>query len=223
MVSFEHWDCIFSFQIHVVHYNTKYDSFTEAMVHPDGLAVLGAFLEVSFMEQQLEDETGLGRVGHSFGDQQRCKCTLEEGERKGRSALIRMKGSPGIRCLSQGAVPPCCHHHLASWPCCYLGVSVLQVGHGENQYYHEILKHLNEIQEVGKALSHLVLCVRGCSPAEKPAAQQSCSTCSATLPTIFMLLPSKRFVPVLLPLCFLSQDKKPWCLDSTLQVCCLPT
>ncbi|XP_071281704.1 carbonic anhydrase 9-like [Agelaius tricolor] len=59
----------FAAEIHVVHYNTKYDSFTEAMVHPDGLAVLGAFLEV---------------------------------------------------------------------------------GHGENQYYHEILKHLHEIQEVGQ-------------------------------------------------------------------------
>uniref|UniRef100_A0A8C5U8K7 Carbonic anhydrase n=1 Tax=Malurus cyaneus samueli TaxID=2593467 RepID=A0A8C5U8K7_9PASS len=59
----------FAAEIHVVHYNTKYDSFTEAMVHPDGLAVLGAFLEV---------------------------------------------------------------------------------GHGENQYYHEIIKHLPEIQEVGQ-------------------------------------------------------------------------
>uniref|UniRef100_A0A8C9MF95 Carbonic anhydrase n=2 Tax=Serinus canaria TaxID=9135 RepID=A0A8C9MF95_SERCA len=59
----------FAAEIHVVHYNTKYDSITEAMVHPDGLAVLGAFLEV---------------------------------------------------------------------------------GHGENQYYHEILKHLYEIQEVGQ-------------------------------------------------------------------------
>ncbi|XP_014731042.1 PREDICTED: carbonic anhydrase 9 [Sturnus vulgaris] len=59
----------FAAEIHVVHYNTKYDSFTEAMVHPDGLAVLAAFLEV---------------------------------------------------------------------------------GHGENQYYHEILEHLPEIQEVGQ-------------------------------------------------------------------------
>ncbi|NXE37897.1 CAH9 anhydrase, partial [Ptilorrhoa leucosticta] len=59
----------FPAEIHVVHYNTKYDSFTEAMVQPDGLAVLGAFLEV---------------------------------------------------------------------------------GHGENQYYHEILKHLLKIQEVGQ-------------------------------------------------------------------------
>ncbi|NWW54826.1 CAH9 anhydrase, partial [Pedionomus torquatus] len=36
----------FAAEIHVVHYNTKYDSFNEAMVYPDGLAVLGAFLEV---------------------------------------------------------------------------------------------------------------------------------------------------------------------------------
>ncbi|NXR71546.1 CAH9 anhydrase, partial [Pycnonotus jocosus] len=59
----------FAAEIHVVHYNTKYDSFREAMVHPDGLAVLGAFLGV---------------------------------------------------------------------------------GHEENQYYHEILKHLPDIQEVGQ-------------------------------------------------------------------------
>ncbi|NXF96051.1 CAH9 anhydrase, partial [Eubucco bourcierii] len=41
----------FAAEIHVVHYNTKYDSFKEAMVHPDGLAVLGAFLEVSAIDQ----------------------------------------------------------------------------------------------------------------------------------------------------------------------------
>lgn len=46
-----HGNCMFPFQIHVVHYNTKYDSFKEAMVHPDGLAVLGAFLEVSAIDQ----------------------------------------------------------------------------------------------------------------------------------------------------------------------------
>ncbi|NXG41061.1 CAH9 anhydrase, partial [Psilopogon haemacephalus] len=42
----------FAAEIHVVHYNTKYDSFKEAMVHPDGLAVLGAFLEVGPRENQ---------------------------------------------------------------------------------------------------------------------------------------------------------------------------
>lgn len=42
-----HPNCMLPFQIHVVHYNTKYDNFNEAMVRPDGLAVLGAFLEVS--------------------------------------------------------------------------------------------------------------------------------------------------------------------------------
>nr|XP_013816558.1 PREDICTED: carbonic anhydrase 9 [Apteryx mantelli mantelli] len=36
----------FPAEIHVVHYNTKYDNIEEAMVHPDGLAVLGAFLQV---------------------------------------------------------------------------------------------------------------------------------------------------------------------------------
>lgn len=50
-VTFLHQDCIFSFQIHVVHYNTKYASIQEAMKQPDGLAVLGAFLEVSPMAQ----------------------------------------------------------------------------------------------------------------------------------------------------------------------------
>ncbi|NXE10321.1 CAH9 anhydrase, partial [Lophotis ruficrista] len=40
----------FAAEIHVVHYNTKYDSFKEAMVYPDGLAVLGAFLEVGTVE-----------------------------------------------------------------------------------------------------------------------------------------------------------------------------
>ena len=66
---------MFPFQIHVVHYNTKYDSFTEAMVHPDGLAVLGAFLEVSLIDQpwtrrgRSRGRVGLGwAVRHSFGD-----------------------------------------------------------------------------------------------------------------------------------------------------------
>ncbi|XP_009076814.1 PREDICTED: carbonic anhydrase 9-like, partial [Acanthisitta chloris] len=36
----------FAAEIHVVHYNTKYDGVEEAMIYPDGLAVLGAFLEV---------------------------------------------------------------------------------------------------------------------------------------------------------------------------------
>ncbi|XP_010156383.1 PREDICTED: carbonic anhydrase 9-like, partial [Eurypyga helias] len=43
-------------EIHVVHYNTKYDSFKEAMVHPDGLAVLGAFLEVGPRENPYYQE-----------------------------------------------------------------------------------------------------------------------------------------------------------------------
>ncbi|XP_029860899.1 carbonic anhydrase 9 isoform X1 [Aquila chrysaetos chrysaetos] len=46
----------FAAEIHVVHYNTKYDSFKEAMVHPDGLAVLGAFLEVGPRENPYYQE-----------------------------------------------------------------------------------------------------------------------------------------------------------------------
>ncbi|PKU42831.1 carbonic anhydrase 9 [Limosa lapponica baueri] len=42
--------------IHVVHYNTKYHSFNEAMVYPDGLAVLGAFLEVGPRENPYYQE-----------------------------------------------------------------------------------------------------------------------------------------------------------------------
>ncbi|NWR60880.1 CAH9 anhydrase, partial [Bucorvus abyssinicus] len=46
----------FAAEIHVVHYNTKYDSFKEAMGHPDGLAVLGAFLEVGPRENPYYQE-----------------------------------------------------------------------------------------------------------------------------------------------------------------------
>ncbi|NXM77774.1 CAH9 anhydrase, partial [Serilophus lunatus] len=46
----------FAAEIHVVHYNTKYDSFKEAMVQPDGLAVLGAFLEVGPTENPYYQE-----------------------------------------------------------------------------------------------------------------------------------------------------------------------
>ena len=39
----------FSFpgELHLVHYSTKYPSFTEASKHVDGLAVLGIFIKVS--------------------------------------------------------------------------------------------------------------------------------------------------------------------------------
>ncbi|XP_064901009.1 arrestin domain-containing protein 3-like isoform X7 [Columba livia] len=37
--------CHFAVEIHVVHCNTKHESFKEAMVYPDGLAILRAFLE----------------------------------------------------------------------------------------------------------------------------------------------------------------------------------
>ncbi|NXP26240.1 CAH9 anhydrase, partial [Scytalopus superciliaris] len=46
----------FAAEIHVVHYNTKYDSFEEAMVHQDGLAVLGAFLDVGPRENPYYQE-----------------------------------------------------------------------------------------------------------------------------------------------------------------------
>ncbi|NXH11487.1 CAH9 anhydrase, partial [Bucco capensis] len=46
----------FAAEIHVVHYNTKYDSFNEAMDRPDGLAVLGAFLEVGLRENPYYQE-----------------------------------------------------------------------------------------------------------------------------------------------------------------------
>ena len=35
-------------QVHLVHYNTKYASLTEAVDKPDGLAVLGSIISVSF-------------------------------------------------------------------------------------------------------------------------------------------------------------------------------
>ncbi|NXJ70189.1 CAH9 anhydrase, partial [Rostratula benghalensis] len=46
----------FAAEIHVVHYNTKYNSFNEAMTYPDGLAVLGAFLEVGPRENPYYQE-----------------------------------------------------------------------------------------------------------------------------------------------------------------------
>lgn len=39
--------CVLPFQLHVVHWNSnKYSSFVEAAHEPDGLAVLGVFLQV---------------------------------------------------------------------------------------------------------------------------------------------------------------------------------
>ncbi|NWI52061.1 CAH9 anhydrase, partial [Calyptomena viridis] len=58
----------FAAEIHVVHYNTKYKNFKEAMVHPDGLAVLGAFLGVGptenpYYQEILEHLYKIHRVG----------------------------------------------------------------------------------------------------------------------------------------------------------------
>ncbi|NXU54068.1 CAH9 anhydrase, partial [Turnix velox] len=58
----------FGGEIHVVHYNTKYDSYDEAKVHPDGLAVLGAFLEVGprenpYYQQILEHLSKIRKEG----------------------------------------------------------------------------------------------------------------------------------------------------------------
>lgn len=39
--------CFLWFQLHLVHWNTKYPSFGEAASQPDGLAVVGVFLQVS--------------------------------------------------------------------------------------------------------------------------------------------------------------------------------
>ena len=33
-------------ELHIVHYGQKYDNFTEASKHPDGLAVLAVMIEV---------------------------------------------------------------------------------------------------------------------------------------------------------------------------------
>jgi hypothetical protein len=34
-------------ELHIVHYGQKYDNFTEASKHPDGLAVLAVLIEVN--------------------------------------------------------------------------------------------------------------------------------------------------------------------------------
>ena len=38
---------MFSAELHLVHFNTKYGSFGEAADKPDGLAVLGIFIKVA--------------------------------------------------------------------------------------------------------------------------------------------------------------------------------
>ncbi|XP_035165174.1 carbonic anhydrase 9 isoform X1 [Oxyura jamaicensis] len=112
----------FAAELHVVHYNTKYDSFTVAMDRPDGLAVLGAFLEVSPKAQPWARRggsgAGVGARGNA-GDRQWCWCPWAGGcSRTG--------------CPSQAAKPPF--------------AAVLQVGPRENPFYQEIIKRLHKIQ-----------------------------------------------------------------------------
>lgn len=38
--------CILWFQLHLVHWNPKYNTFGEALKQPDGIAVVGIFLKV---------------------------------------------------------------------------------------------------------------------------------------------------------------------------------
>ena len=45
---------MFDGEMHLVHYNTKYGSFGNAVDKPDGLAVLGVFLEVNKMKKVIE-------------------------------------------------------------------------------------------------------------------------------------------------------------------------
>ena len=44
---------MFSAELHLVHYNTKYGSLGEAVDKPDGLAVLGIFLKVQQADLQV--------------------------------------------------------------------------------------------------------------------------------------------------------------------------
>lgn len=46
----------FAGELHVVHYNTKYENFKVALGYPDGLAVLGVFLEVGPRENPYYEE-----------------------------------------------------------------------------------------------------------------------------------------------------------------------
>lgn len=118
-----------SLQLHVVHYNTKYENFKVALGYPDGLAVLGVFLEVRTRAQTWAmrggSETGVGIRGNS-GDPQWCWCPWRG-------------GSSRTGCPLQAAKPPF--------------AAALQVGPRENPYYEEIIKHLHEIQGEGKAPS----------------------------------------------------------------------
>jgi len=47
----------FSAELHLVHWNTKYSSFSEAVDHPDGIAVLGIFFKVGDEHKELSKLT----------------------------------------------------------------------------------------------------------------------------------------------------------------------
>ena len=44
----------FDAELHIVHYNSKYDTAEEAMKHPDGLAVLGMFILTGKPHEELD-------------------------------------------------------------------------------------------------------------------------------------------------------------------------
>lgn len=50
---------MFDGELHLVHYNTAYGSFAEAVDKPDGLAVLGIFLQVGDAHSELDKVTSL--------------------------------------------------------------------------------------------------------------------------------------------------------------------
>ncbi|XP_051538368.1 carbonic anhydrase 2 [Myxocyprinus asiaticus] len=56
-------------ELHLVHWNTKYPSFGEAVDKPDGLAVVGVFLEVGAENHQLQNVLGALDAIKSKGNQ----------------------------------------------------------------------------------------------------------------------------------------------------------
>jgi len=62
----------FPAEVHLVHYNTFYGSFAEAVDKPDGLCVLGAFIEHGAEHQGLKELLSLVRQGCSCKGQEVC-------------------------------------------------------------------------------------------------------------------------------------------------------